>query len=780
MLVLVALLFSLPLASDLQAQETGVLMGRVIDSEGAPIASASIRVGGSVALSDQDGYYRVSALPAGVHRVVAERLGYERTVASVSLAPGATARLDLVMQTETVELEGVVVDAIHEANRERARFETDAGVTARVIGGEELKALPGLGEADVMRAVEVLPGVVSTSDFSSAFNVRGGSADQNLILLDGFPIFNPFHLGGLFSVFNSDAIARAELLAGGFGAAYGGRVSSVLSVETRSAGVEGLEVEGGISMLATRVQLRSRLPDRAAQRLGVKSGGWIVSGRRSYFDQILKPVVDFPYFLTDFQGSGHLELAGGGTINLVAYGGADVLDLSDFDLPGDDSTAVLRVRWNWGNRLVGVRWRQPLSHGWSSDARIGYSRFADQLGFVDFEGAEFISRVAQVSASLGLSRPFAGGGAIQLGASAERLAYDNLAQAGGTPFYAASDHGILGAAYAALSLQPGDRWLVEPGVRLDVWNATGDNYVVLSPRFAVKRFLDADREAAVKLAMGRYSQFLHSLRDESLPVSNDTWIVAGRGAPVLISDQIQAGVEKYWGDDWSASLEAYYRDFDGVVEFNLADDPNVPYDDVLAGSGRSAGVDLLVRKNSGSLTGWATISYLRAERTLPDPMAEGWEDVPPEVTFPPVFDRRIDVDLVLRYLAPHGLELGARWNYGSPLPYTRPVAQYYAWRYSPLRRQYEPLDQPGDGPPLFVRLGDRNAERYPPYHRLDLTVRRTFERRWGSWTPYLQILNAYNRRNVLWYYFNYDESPPTRSGLSMFPILPAVGVEMSF
>src|SRR5690606_32951268 len=151
----------------------------------------------------------------------------------------------------------------------------------------------GLAEADVLRAVELLPGVVSTSDFSSAFNVRGGSADQNLILIDGFPIFNPFHLGGLFSVFNSDAIARAELLAGGFGAEYGGRVSSVLNVESDAGAPERVEVAGGVSLLATRLLVRAPLPERLGE------GSRVGPGRRSYFDVLLPPLADFPYHLTD-------------------------------------------------------------------------------------------------------------------------------------------------------------------------------------------------------------------------------------------------------------------------------------------------------------------------------------------------------------------------------------------------------------------------------------------------------------------------------------------------
>src|SRR5690606_13007049 len=125
-----------------------------------------------------------------------------------------------------------------------------------------------------------------------------------------------------------------------------------------------------------------------------------------------------------------------------------------------------------------------------------------------------------------------------------------------------------------------------------------------------------------------------------------------------------------------------------------------------------------------------------------------------------------DLDLVLQYDAPRNVEVGLRWNFGSPLPYTRPVGQYMAWRLSPIRRQYEPLQSSDEEPPLYAYLGERNGQRYPPYHRLDLTVRRRLERSWGSWTPYLQVLNAYNRKNVLWYFFNYDRTPPTRSGLS--------------
>ena len=425
-------------ATPAAAQTSAAVVGTVSDPTGAPVSVPVVRVLSGevevrVVVGGQDGSYRVEGLAPGAYVVRAERLGFAPAGSSLQLAAGETRRLDIILQQTTVELEGVVVDALRDSDLERARFETDPGVTARVIRGETLKTLPGLAEADIMRAIEVLPGVVSTSDFSSAFNVRGGSADQNLILLDGFPIFNPFHVGGLFSVFNSDAISRAELLAGGFGAEYGGRVSSVLTVESGGGSDEGLEIAGGVSMLAARMLVRSPMPQGLARAVGGERGSWMISARRSYFDQLLRPVVDFPYHLTDLQGRVELGLRGGGSLLLTAYTGADVLDLSRFELPEQDSTEVLRVRWNWGNGLVGLRWRQPLTSSWLAEARIGHSRFSDQLSFVDFDGVRFGSRIAQTSSHLDITRDLGGGGAFSMGLSGERLGYDNLAEAGGTP-----------------------------------------------------------------------------------------------------------------------------------------------------------------------------------------------------------------------------------------------------------------------------------------------------------------------------------------------------------
>ncbi|HEU0012563.1 MAG TPA: carboxypeptidase regulatory-like domain-containing protein [Longimicrobium sp.] len=797
------------------AQGTASITGRVLSPAGEPVADATVEArpagGGALrrARSGAAGEFRITGMGGGTYTVRASRLGYQPVTREVAVGAGEAARIELRLTEEALVLAPVEVRSPRETRRERTRFETEAGVTTRVISGQEIKALPGLGEADVLRAVEVLPGVVSTSDFTSAFNVRGGSADQNLILLDGFTIFNPFHLGGLFSVFNADVIARAELLAGGFGAEYGGRVSSVLSVETEAAGGE-LSAETGVSLLASRIALRSSLPAGVARTVGGRDGSWMLSARRSYFDAVLRPVTDFPYHLTDVQLGAAVETGGGGRLQLTGYIGEDVLDLSDFDPPTveDGEESILRLRWNWGNDVAGARWTQPLGR-WVADTRLGFSRYAEALSFPDFSDTRFTSRIQEGSLRSDFVRQLGAKVSVKTGGELVWMENRNLGQAGGTVFFAGRRDGLFGAAYLQARWQPSAAWIVEPGVRADVAGTRaggcaapdplpgsplevgaplplvvsgGSSCVIFSPRLAIKRFLGPARDAAVKLAAGRYVQWLHSVRDEQLPISNDTWVIADEYVPPVVSDQVQLGLEKYWGDAWYASAEAYYRTYEGVTDFNLADDTNDPADDLLIGRGHSYGLDLLVRRSTGRLTGWTTVSLLRARRTFPDPMAFGLEGVPQTVTFSPVFDRRVDVDLVVQYALPARLEFGARWNYGTGTPYTRPVAQYVGFETDIAGGAYRVPRPVTDDPdvPVYIVPGDRNRERYPVYHRLDLTLRRPYTRRWGTFTPYLQVLNVYNQKNVLFYFYNYDSTPPTRSGITMFPLLPAFGVEASF
>jgi hypothetical protein len=751
--------------------QDGMIVGEVRTEDGlaVPVAEVSLESGDEVVartVSDAGGVFRFVGLQPGPYRVRARALGYGERAEAVAVGPGTIERVELRLEAAAVRLGTVRV----EGRRERARFEEEAGATVIELARSDVERLPGLAESDVLRAVEVLPGVISTSDFSASFNVRGGAADQNLILLDGIPIYNPFHLGGVFSVFNTDMVERTELLAGGFPARYGGRVSSVLDVRS-DAGDGDVGVEAGLSLLASRISVSGGLPRTVARRLGLRAVNARLSARRSYFDVLLGPFFDFPYHLTDIQGVVQ-AFTGNGFWTFSGYTGSDVLDLrASDDVP-------LSLRLEWGNDVAGARWTGSLG-GVELDGRISASRFDTGILFPDFADTDIRSRIGEVRTGLDLGVPVGRGLTLGVGGEAARLDYDNLFETGGTVFGEGRDEGWLAASYAQLEWRTPD-WLIELGGRVDLWDpASADPVVEPAPRVALKRFFDRG-DAAIKVAAGRYTQVVHSLRDEEVPIGIDLWVTAGARAPVVVSDQVQVGYERFLGA-WSGSIEAYYRTFDGVVATNGADNPNDPADDFLVGTGTSWGADLVVRRRPSPdhrVDGWIALSYLQAERTFPDPFSA----VPRTVTYAPIYDRRLDIDLVLRFPLPGEIEGGLRFNFGSGLPYTRAVGAYPVFTYeledgvlTPEIDDDESTFIPG------VVLGARNGERYPAYHRLDVSFRKTYRKSWGTVTPFLDLLNVYNRRdNVLFYFYDYTEDPPLRTGISMLPILPTLGAEVSF
>lgn len=758
--------------------QQSTVQGQVRDDEGAAVFGATIslyrgdrRLYG--AETDRLGSFRISEVLPGPYELRVQALGYTELTESLDVGFATTEELDLRLDRSALELEGIAVEA--ERSRQRRRFEEIPGPTVREMNRSEVRWVPGVGEPDPVRAIEVLPGVVSTSDFSAAFHVRGGSQDQNLILLDGIPVFSPFHLGGLFSVFNADMIDRVELMSGGFAAEHGGRVSSVLEIDS-DPGSGDFGVDGAVSLLASRAAVAGGLPAGVADALGQANVRYRFSARRSYFDVLLKPAFEFPYHLTDLQGVVEGWTRSGGRIAVSAYSGEDVFDLTSLD----SEDFPLRVDWDWGNDAVGARWTQPRSGGGSVDVRANFSRFGTGLLFPDFGDTEFDSRIQQAQLRTDLDFRPTPRWSIQTGAMAQRLSYDNTFISGGTDFGGGNGTGNLLGSYVQARWSKPRSWLVEVGLRGDFYQPNpGSAVFEPAPRVAVKRFLGGG-ETALKLAAGRYTQFLHSLRDEELPLGLDIWVLSGERAPHTVSHQIQFGIEGFRDVDWYWSVEGYFRDFDGVVTFNPADDPNDELDDILGGEGTSWGVDMMLRKETGDVRGWLAVSFLKAERTFPDALSP--LDEKPQVTYPPIFDRRIDADLVFTYPAPWGWTGGVRWNLGTGIPYTRALGSYSY--YQPRYVEGGGLDWTGDegdeSGGYGVVLGRRNASRYPVYHRLDVSFRRTFTKSWGSLTPYLNLVNVYNRRNVLFYFYQYQEDPPVRSGLSMFPVLPTVGLEVTF
>ncbi len=751
--------------------QTDQLSGRIRSDDGRPVEGALAELHPvpdstltAYTLANDLGFFAFRDLEPGRYMLRVARIGFREHREEVSVEGGAT-EVEVVMTSQAILSEGITVEA--ERSRAQTRFEESAGITVQEIGAADLKSLPIVAESDPLRAIEVLPGVTTTSDFSAAFNVRGGSADQNLILLDEVPIFNPFHLGGIFSVFNADMVDRVELQSGGFAAEYGGRVSSVLTVDSDPGDGE-FGADAGVSILASRVAVNGALPRGATEKLGFQTTRWRMSARRSYLDVLFKPWVEFPYHLSDLQGVFEAWTGGGSRLRFVGYSGRDVVDLS-----GVDDTP-LPIQWAWGNDAIGGSWTQSMSGGASMALRASLSRFESDLAFPEGD-AEFKTGVEQVSVGADVELLPSWATRWKSGVTANRVEYDNALRGGGSSFLDQHGSGVEVAGYSQVHWDPSPNWLVEGGVRADYWQPNaGETEAILSPRFAVRRFL-WDRNAAVRLAAGRYSQFIHSTRDEEFPFGIDTWVLAGAEASRVVSDQVQVGTESFFGEDdaWFASLEGYYRTFDGVAAVNAVDNPNDDTDALVAGDGDAYGVDLYVKRDRGNTTGWLSVSFLKTLRSFPDTRS-GMEPSP-LITYPPVFDRRFEVDLALRRsLGWWGLELGVRANFGTGLPFTRPLGIYHVYRTHLVGGVANLEDEDA------VLLGPRNGARFPARHRLDLSFRKTITKSWGTMTPYLSVINVYNRKNALFYFYNYDATPPTRDGVSMIPLLPTLGLEASF
>ncbi len=761
----------------------GVLRGRVRSEVAIPLEDATVRLRPAADTTtrrltgtDRLGFFTFHDLLPGRYSLSIGLIGYALHEQTVEIRQGADLELEVTLAEQAVELEGVLAEA--RRSRQRERFERSGGATVQEFNARELKAIPGIAESDAIKSVEVLPGVTRVSDFSAAFNVRGGSADQNLILLDGVPIFNPFHAMGLFSVFNADMVRRAELHSGGFPAEYGGRTSSVLLVES-DLGDGDFGVDAGLSLLASRAAVQGGLSQGVKDRLGLANARWRVSGRRSYLDLLTRPFMDasLPYTLMDFQAGFEAWTKHGDRIRITGYSGGDLVDLRTLAILNGsaDPEDIPEIDWSWGNDAIGGSWTRPMRGGGALDVHGSFSRFQGTFDFDQFENIRVRTGISESTVGVDLSRRPTGRLNWKSGWAVKRAAHDNVIE-GGVPemFPVGREAGNGSAIYSQLQWKANARWLLEGGLRLDHWQPDeADATTVISPRFAVKHYF-RDGDWALRAAAGRYSQSILSMRDEKLPFSPDWWMSSGSKAPVVVSDHIQGGIEAVAGshDEWFVALEGYYRRFDGLSVRNWADDPEDPDDDLLVGEGRSYGTDVIVRRDVGETTGWLSVSFLKARRTFPDTGA-GLEAAP-IIEYPPVFDRRLDVDLVLRRALPLEIEAGLRWNFGTGLPYTRPLGAFKIYRAQMIDLLVDPTYATG------IVYGPRNGERYPVRHRMDISFRKTWEKGWGRITPHVSIVNVYNRKNVLFYSFNFRPEVTVRTGSSMIPILPTIGVEVSF
>jgi hypothetical protein len=696
-------------------------------------------------VTDSAGYFALRGLPDRDHRLVLSRSGLASDTVRV---PQGTDSVEAVLGPRAVELDTIAV-TIADRSVARDRFEAEAQPSIVSLEPADIADAPALLEADVVRVVQYLPGSVAKNDYSIGYNVRGGESDQNLIQLDGVPIFNPSHLAGLFSTFDANAVSSTDFYTGGFPSGYSGRLSSVLDIGLRSGNPDRLAVNGQVSLLSSKVLVEG------------PAGGatWLVSARRTYADLLVSLLSTevLPYYFTDVLGKVTIPAGRGGSIAFTGYWGRDVLDLELVKATAERDAQ--RLTFDWGNALFGATWRQSLGESAFAETRAAASTFSTTLGLRP-SFAEFLNDARLYTAQTTVAPAPDAVHDVRLGAAVESYAmrYGIGSQALETSFFEARYSPTVWSAFVDDQWDAASWLLLRPGARVDY--VTGANRTVVSPRLSFRAFLTPND--AIQGSVGRYHQAIHSIRDQEIPVTIfEFWIGADRFVPIGRADHFVLGYERWFGRDLQLTVEGYRKTFHDLVTPNRGQDLRVAGDEFIPADGDAWGGDILLRKHGGTIRGWLAYGYTWTRRR-----ADGAE-------FPPAHDRRHTLNIVGFAPGPLGSDLGVRLGIGSPLPYTGFIGEWDHRLYDATTHRFHEYDKE----PISATI---NGQRYPTYTRLDVSFRWRFEKWGGEWQPYVQVANVINRKNPFVYVFDYDAAPPTRTGVSQIPLLPTFGVEFWF
>ncbi len=756
MVVLVALVPIL-LAGAALAQERPSLSGTVRDRDnGEPIARVLVEAVGTSrhAWSDSLGAYELSLPEPGSQRVRLSRLGYDGLELEVVLPPLGDMRLDVTLRARPVALSGVQLESEREerspprAGGDEVPF-PEIGTRSYAPGDRYL--VPPSGEPDALWATSSSPDVALRPDLPTALHVRGGSADQNLVLLDGVPVLSPHHSGGVLSALPPDALDEVTLHSGVPSARLGGALSSAIEIRTLDVPRRGLASRGGLGTRDWRGSVAHALPGGA--------GGLLVAGRRSYRTA-------FPG--DDDQGNGFGDLLARGTLDLPG-GGIDVLSFASEDHlafaaapEGDGEVGVAGAsapvsvpaassnRYRWSSRAVGIAWRREWPGGARAEVRAWRSTFDATVGWAaEVGGVRLKSAWSDLGSAARMERPLAGGVASG-GLSLERLQVGytvggpeapDLPSPGDSLLALDSGAAVL-SAFAEQVWSAGERWSFRAGLR---GQSDPAGNLLAEPRLSLS-FAPA---AAVLLSAGygRTHQIVQSLRNEESILDAITGIdlpvMAGMpGVPVARSDQVTAAVAAQLAAGTTLELDAYARWLDGLVLVAPATSQPFALGGFETGSGRAAGVVLALEHRRPRLVARAAYAVGTVVRR-----ADG-------VSYHTSYERPRSLSGAVDWRIEDRTRVTAGFQAIAGAP-TTPVLGSLTW---------DPFDRLGrrgelEGSPQRT-AGPLNEQRLPPYVRLDLGLRRELGTSWlregAGLATYLDVLNVLGRRNVVGYALDPD------------------------
>ncbi len=650
---------------------------------------------------------------------------------------------------------------------ERDEFESRATVGEISVTQRDLRATPVFVEPDVLRSAQSLPGIGARSDYTAGFNVRGGEADQNLVLLDGYPIFSPFHAGGLFSTFIDPTVSRVNLRTGTLPVQYGGRLSSVIDVHSVEHSSGGLTGSGNISLLSSVASVGDSFDGGR--------GSWDVGARRTYADVVsrLLGFGSLDYHFQDAQAHARWRLGRGVTLSATAYAGADVIDTATHN----DALG------HWGNGMVGATvgknvehpslFGRPLGDSAKLEQRISSTRFDTKLNESPNLGSSaavtiptsffHLANFAEDQRLAGSVSVFSGTSTYLIGYELSRQRFSYSANtafglSGLVPFDSVSQRQHAAALYAD------ELWRVRPSLLLDFGaraDAFGGRSPILSPRVAAKFWIDSN--TALTAATAAYAQAEHSLGREEEPIEPiQFWVGTDRSLPVSRARDFTLGFERWVSPSRVLHVETFRKQYSDLLLPDETSDPAIQGDEFKVVGGSSYGAEFLLRQfERDGFSGWLSYAYTMSTRTLRDGVA-----------YAPPQDRRHNLNAVGSWHNGNYM-LSLRVNVASGLPYTPVVGEFVQPGYDPVTGRYVANPQE----PIVAAF---NSSRLPMYQRIDLSA--THEGRVGD-TPvawYLSVVNALNAHNVAAYGYEYSNSQPNRWSFPNLPLLPTFGVRIGY
>jgi len=802
------------LASSPDAQEArAVLSGRVVDAEtgealiGATVYAPDVRRG---AATNAYGVYSLP-LPASRQRVVVSYVGYQAL--SDTLQLDGDLRYDIALVPDAT-LGEVVVEANESG---QARPEETAQMGQVSLSGKEIRSVPALlGESDVLKAVQLLPGVRGGQEGTAGLYVRGGSPDQTLLLLDGTPVYNASHLFGFLSTFNGDAVNHVELTKGAIPARYGGRLASVLDVRLRDGDMQQRRIQGQVGLLTTRLLAEGPIvPGKAS---------FLVSGRRTYIDVVARPFiarqnaeakangdeqVDPHAYFYDLNAKANWHVSERDRLYLSLYGGQDRFGF-DAVRPGVDCEPQFGCRPNgtedlnggnldWGNLTGALRYTRIVSPRVFGALTLTASRYAfdvgarveENVGQPDEVRAEALYRsgIRDLAARLDLDVAAGRGHTLQLGAALTNHRFtpgalvlfgnDALEVEIDTTIGTLRTYGTEASLYAEDDWRPTEHLTVSAGLHATAYISGSAVFPSVEPRLAAR--LAVRERLALKASFATAQQPLHLLTTAGVGLPADLWVPATERVGPQTGWQAAVGAAgSTLSGNTTWTVETYWREMNDLVAYREGSSFVTPFDDwqdlVVQGDGRSVGLEVFVQHRADRLSAWLGYTLARTDRQF-DAIDNGDR-------FPYRYDRTHDVSMVALYELSKAFDVSAAWTYGSGDAVTLPSATYFRPEY-----EFGGIETWLGGQGFLqeaTAYGDRNGFRLPAYHRLDLGATWYFRRGPRPHALALNIYNAYNRKNPFLTILDdvYDSevgrSETKLRGVTLFPILPTFSYQFSF